>query len=276
MPCRTRDWPLGSRLSGFKYERFAPIDAAHEQITWDVDQRIAWLRRLSPHDPLPWHQAARAYAARGATGEAERILISQRRVAVGRAPAADWRPLRRLGRVANWAYGLLGYGFRPWRALLPIVVLLVAVAISLAPRPWHASMRTIDETGQTYSPAGAEAATSVTAAARPGLGQCGDGRVRCFNPYFYAIDTVVPLIDLGQRSTWHPSRDAGGVFLEIWLDICAILGWLFSSILVLSFARLARSSLYAAGVFRRVAVGCLLVFRENVAVRQGLCCRVER
>jgi hypothetical protein len=72
---------------------------------------------------------------------------------------------------------------------------------------------------------------------------CGDGEVRCFSPVLYAIDTVVPLISLDQRSTWYPDPHVrGGTVMLWWLDIATLLGWLFSSIFALSFARLARSS----------------------------------
>jgi hypothetical protein len=33
---------------------------------------------------------------------------------------------------------------------------------------------------------------------------CGNGQVRCFNAFLYAIDTVIPLVSLGQRTTWYP------------------------------------------------------------------------
>ena len=70
---------------------------------------------------------------------------------------------------------------------------------------------------------------------------CGDGQVRCFNPLLYAIDTVVPLISLDQRSTWYPdvhTRD--GALMEWWLNAATVLGWLLTSIFVLSLASLAR------------------------------------
>jgi hypothetical protein len=31
--------------------------------------------------------------------------------------------------------------------------------------------------------------------------ECGDGLVRCFNAFFYAVDTAVPIVDLKQRAT---------------------------------------------------------------------------
>jgi hypothetical protein len=78
---------------------------------------------------------------------------------------------------------------------------------------------------------------------RPHADACGDGQVRCFEPVLYAIDTVVPLVSLDQRATWYPDphvRD--GAFMQWWLIIATVLGWLLSSIFVLSFARLARSA----------------------------------
>ena len=71
---------------------------------------------------------------------------------------------------------------------------------------------------------------------------CGDGEVRCFSPVLYAIDTVVPLISLNQRATWFPDPNVrGGQFMLWWLNLATLLGWLLSSIFVLSLARLSRS-----------------------------------
>ena len=58
----------------------------------------------------------------------------------------------------------------------------------------------------------------------------------------YAIDTVVPLISLDQRTTWFPDPYVGGGQLMLWwLNLATLLGWLLSSIFVLSLARLSRS-----------------------------------
>ena len=59
----------------------------------------------------------------------------------------------------------------------------------------------------------------------------------------YAIDTVVPLVSLEQRSTWYPDPHVqGGSFMQWWLNVATLLGWLLSSIFVLSLARITRSS----------------------------------
>ncbi len=47
----------------------------------------------------------------------------------------------------------------------------------------------------------------------------------------------VPLVSLDQRSTWHPDASAAdGTFMQWWLNAATVLGWLMSSIFVLSLA----------------------------------------
>jgi hypothetical protein len=53
---------------------------------------------------------------------------------------------------------------------------------------------------------------------------------------------VVPLISFDQRSTWYPDPHVpGGQLMLWWLNLATLLGWLLSSIFVLSLARLSRS-----------------------------------
>lgn len=71
----------------------------------------------------------------------------------------------------------------------------------------------------------------------PPADSCGDGEVRCFSPVLYAIDTVIPLISLDQRTTWYPDPNApGGELMLRWPDLATPLGWLLTSIFVLSLA----------------------------------------
>ena len=59
----------------------------------------------------------------------------------------------------------------------------------------------------------------------PRADACGDGAVRCFSPVLYAIDTVIPLISLDQRSTWYPDPHLpGGELMLLWLNLATLLG----------------------------------------------------
>ena len=215
------DWPADTWLGGFHYERWI--------YATDAPSRIRWLTRLRPNDPRAWTQAARVLRDGGDHDGADALLIAQRRHA---------RKTRAVPRNAfQRAFDALQdvtvrYGFRPQRALGVLLMLIAAVSISLSLPAARATMRTTDQNAAVFTTDGAE---------RPGpVGACGGGQVRCFNAFFYAVDTVVPIIDLKQRATWYPSPDRGGTVLEWWLNICTILGWTASTIFALSFTRLGR------------------------------------
>jgi hypothetical protein len=231
------DWPDRSYLSGFRYERFAPLDMRRGHGEWDAAVRGRWLARVQPDDPRPWEQVARVLRSNGDHRGAENVLIAQRRQARRSRRAAGgsrWRVL------FDWLMDVtVRYGNRPERALVALVLLVVAVTLSLVPAPLRDTMRTADQGGYVYSPDGPLGPRYNEAApSKP----CGGGEVRCFNPLLYAIDTVVPIIDLHQRSTWYPSREHGGRWMEWWLNLCTILGWTASTIFAISLTRLGRPS----------------------------------
>jgi hypothetical protein len=159
----------------------------------------------------------------------------------------------------------VGYGYRPSRVLWLLIGLPLLVTVSLEIPAANLTLRATDARGNVYAttgrlvtvdsvPAGASQPWSNASARRavtedfsdiarnqPHRDACGEGQVRCFNSLFYAIDTVVPLVTLGQRSTWYANPNApSGPILEWWLNTAALIGWLLTSIFLLSFTRLAR------------------------------------
>jgi hypothetical protein len=133
-----------------------------------------------------------------------------------------------------------------------LAALLILVTASLLIPGAQAAMRATTAAGLVYTPHGPlrpDAAARPSPEGPPGTTRrsetadpCGDGRVRCFNPVLYAIDTVIPLLSLDQRSTWYPDAHApDGAIMQWWLNAATILGWLLSSIFVLSLASLART-----------------------------------
>ena len=227
------DWPRHSRLAGFTYQRFAPLDHVPEA-EWRPEVRARWLAGLADYDPRPWAQVASVLRASGNGSGAEDLLIAQRRCERRRRIGAQKRFWRRVLDILVDV--TVGYGYRPERVLMIMVALIGAVSLSLGPTGWQSSMRAVDPVGVVYTPDGVVAGTGPQTAQR-----CGDGRVRCFNPVLYAVDTVIPIVDLKQRSTWYPSRDGSGGRLEWWLSGATLLGWLTSTVFALSFTRLGRS-----------------------------------
>ncbi|WP_433218990.1 hypothetical protein ACQP00_13975 [Dactylosporangium sp. CS-047395] len=237
-------WPERIEVSGMTYDRFGDP-------RWDRAARLRWLRRQVEYDAGPYEQLARVFRRHGYTADAEAILIERR----DQARRAARRHRLSPGGLLDAAYGrLVGYGYRAERTAWLLLVLLIAVSASLYVPAVSGTLRATDPRGNTYAvdgrvvtvdpadPGGIppDAARSAQAARSDA---CGDGQVRCFNPVLYAVDTVVPLISLGQRTTWYPSPHTRyGRLAEWWLNLATLAGWLLSTMYVLSFTKLARSA----------------------------------
>jgi hypothetical protein len=238
-------WPERFTIGGLTYNRFERPQGAPPGPVWDQAARCAWLSRQTAFDSGPYEQAARVFRQHGYIREAEQILIAQRRHArqVGRSTATWPR------RAIDASYAIIGYGYRPARVLWLLFVLLVIVAVSLEVPAAQATLRATNGNGAVYTTSGLLATSPGAPVSSPGTrisstraDACGGGEVPCFSPAWYAIDTVVPLISLDQRSTWHPDPHVrGGEFMLWWLNLATLFGWLLSSIFVLSLARLSRS-----------------------------------
>jgi hypothetical protein len=189
-------WPPSFTIAGLTYERFERPQGAPPKPIWDQAARCAWLSRQAQFDSGPHQQAARVFRQHGYASEAEQILMAERRDArrVDQADAAWPR------RGAAALYAAIGYGYRPLRVLWALAVLLLLVVGSLELPASQATLRATNGSGVVYSPDGLLAGSNP-AGGPARLDSCGDGEVRCFSPVLYAIDTVVPLISLDQRST---------------------------------------------------------------------------
>jgi hypothetical protein len=258
------DWPSGrSHISGLTYERFASLTMDQGAGVWDVDARTKWLtdalptRIDQPSDPAPWEQAAQTLARRGDTRGAEQLLINfarheRRSRRYSRLPPR----LRHLTRRAKAIFydGLSGYGFRPFNALWYLAAMVAILAIALAIPAVQSNMRTSDPQGVVWTTAGrlpgqcGPSSSGITSCPMdlPGH-ECGDGSVRCFNAFFYAVDTAIPIVDLKQRTTWYPTDTASGRALALTLGMCTIAGWALSSVFVVGLARAGSRTLSARG-----------------------------
>jgi hypothetical protein len=231
-----RNWPTTYRISGFRYQRLGA--GRSEGDPWNVDEMCDWLDG-AVFDAGAYEHAALVFKQHGYGAQAEQILIRGRDQASRLGMRGDLaagnlraRLLARPRHGLDWLYGrTVGYGYRPGRALIALLLLLVAVGAVLSAPVLRDTLQATDAQGSLYTVDGAAA------------GNCSDGHVRCFNRGFYAVDTVVPLVSLNQRSTWYPNaRVPWGNFLDCLLNVATLLGWILSTIVVLSFARLARTT----------------------------------
>jgi hypothetical protein len=242
------NWPARFIISGFTYDRFGQPQGSESGPAWDHAARCAWLARQVPYDAGPYEQAARVFRQHGYTSGAKAILIAQRRQA-RQTITGRWALPRRALDTAHSV--TVSYGYRPARVLWLLAILLILVTGSLLIPGTRAAMRATTTAGTVYTTQGPlrprgvvrPASDTQLAASSPprAADACGNGQVRCFNAVLYAIDTVVPLVSLDQRSTWYPDAHApDGTFMQWWLNAATMLGWLLSSIFVLSLAGLAR------------------------------------
>src|SRR5215467_862164 len=236
-------WPSRYVIAGFIYDRFEQPQGV-ASLPWAQKARIAWLNGQAVYDAGPYEQAARVFREHGYTARAEAILIAKRQ----RARGVIAGPGKWLRQILDRAHSItVGYGYRPHRVLWLLAILLAAVIVSLEFHATQATMRATTPAGLVFSTHGPAPAAELGGGLAPipaaRSDACGGGEVRCFNPVLYAIDTVVLLVSLEQRSTWYSDPSlCYGVFMQWWLNAATLLGWLLSSIFVLSLARLSRAT----------------------------------
>jgi hypothetical protein len=158
-----------------------------ENDTTSLGDRVAWLKRSGEgYAPGPYDQLAGAYRRAGRPDAARQVAIAKER---------DRRPeLSRPGKVWNWLlYVTVGYGYRNWLAGAWLGALLILGSIVFA-SSYPAHMR--------------QAAPVVPA----------------FQPVIYALDVLVPVVNLGQQQAWIPQGPALAVS---WILTAA--GWILTT-----------------------------------------------
>jgi hypothetical protein len=155
-----------------------------------VRTRLGWLRRhQGGYAPQVYEQLAAAYRRDGRDEAARRVLI-----------AKQWR---RRGRLNPWnwlLYATVGYGYRTWLAGLWLLVLL-----------WIGT-RALDQAQQAdlLDPAKDNPSLQPT-----------------FHPLTYALDLLLPIVNLGQEVAWIPRGWA-----ERWTWGLVVAGWLLTTVVV--------------------------------------------
>jgi hypothetical protein len=167
-------------------------DAVHEdRVT--ADQRRGWLAsNLSGYSAQPYEQLASVYRRSGRDHDARTIAIAKQR--------ARRRTLGLPGRLWGLlADSLVGYGYRTWLAGLWLLGFFLV--------GWGVFDRAHDHAGLVL--------------AKPGEAHPG------FQGSMYALDTLLPVVDLHQEGVWIPR---GWVQWWAWASILA--GWILTTAVV--------------------------------------------
>jgi hypothetical protein len=167
-----------------------------------AQQRLQWLARdPDGHQQQPYEQLAAHYAAVGQPADARHVMHESERIQ------------RRAKTPLARTWGLLqdvtiGYGYRPVRAVAWLAILLAAGSIMFAIAP------------------------------PPPL---GSGAAPHFNPVIYALDLLLPVVDLGQKHAFNPDG------AEQWFSYVLIAGgWVLVTTIAAGAARVLSRRLPAS------------------------------
>ena len=213
-------WPAtGLQLAGFNYGGFSGARQA------GAEERLAWLR--SQHNSgarfstQPYRQLADVYRQAGQTGEAIIVEIAMR------------RDLRKYGtltwqhRTLNWVLDQsIRYGYQTGRALAGLAILFLAVLAAAIAAQHQAGL--------------IMAAANSNPSLHPTALRCVTG-YPCFYPAGFAIDIVVPVINVHQADHWQ----INGHHLLGWIWVAGswaatALGWFMATLLVVGYTGLAK------------------------------------
>lgn len=127
--------------------------------------------------------------------------------------------------AGNWLLGaLLGHGYRPGRVLGALAALYVAVVMLFSSAQDHQML----VPSRPNPPAGVTA--EACAATYP-----------CFSAWGTAVDTVVPLVRIGQAEAWRLDASVpGGKAYRAGAWTATGLGWAFTTLAALGFTGLVR------------------------------------
>ena len=171
-------------LDGFAYSRFgdgAPLDSGF-RLGWLEMQPLAHL--VDDFRMQPWQCAIRVLRRMGRATSAGTLAVrrEQRLRRIGRIGAALPGVLRWGARAAHAAFGALaGYGWRPHRLAIWTLAALAGGTVFFAFADQHGVMH----------------ASAAGMAAAP------------FSPFGYALDLLLPGLDLHEASGWTPLNASG-------------------------------------------------------------------
>lgn len=209
-------WPPGGqlRLDGLTYDRFG----GDQQAT--VEQRLSQYQSNSRpvhFATQPYEQLAKVYRQAGKDSEARKVAIA-RRVDLRRYGSFTW--YRRAG---NWFLDkTIKFGYQTWRAALGLAVVFVAFLVMTIFAQHHHAIVPVNDLAVGVHPG-------------PVATQCAPS-YPCFYPLGYAVDVVIPVINVYQADFW--GLHGLGWVAGSWA--ATVLGWAAVTLLVVGYTGLVR------------------------------------
>lgn len=198
----------------------------------DLAAHLEFLRK-QVYQPAAYTRLAVVAGDRGDATYARRLRIERERRRWQQAPTA-------LGRAAGWVlHYTIGFGFEPARALIWAVGLVFGLGLFLAAVPKARQVLVaVDKQGGAYTASNRPPSNPLPEA---GSGRCGTD-FPCFNPWAFSVDTVVPLVNLGQRDAWRAlPRGRAGHLVQLLLWCLALSGWVLATLVAAGLSRVVRN-----------------------------------
>ena len=222
-------------LDGFTYNRFVgPVDF-HSCIEW-----LAKRPDGMAFSPQPYEQAAKVLFGMGHVQGAREILLEKERL---QTKDGKMRWLRKFGRRLWDVFAGYGYRLRYTAAWMAIFVAIGSVIFGIADRhgnivPTHPVVALSEDYREKIAPDGDLLPTQAVKPEYP-----------AFNPLVFSLDVFTPSAVFHQEDSWGP-RSGGGEWTHLDVDILWLLtlwywlevamGWILTSMLLLSVTGLLR------------------------------------
>lgn len=212
---RLKDEPIGPgaaypiRLDGFQYSDFS------RHTDTNIQARLEWLDRRPPDTPFvaqPYEQLAYVLTRLGHRNDARTVLMRKEALLMAenrRLWTVRGRPW--ILRAASWVTDnvlrwTIGYGYRPGRAVVVAVLLILALG-AFYEKTWAAGDMTPNAAPILVSKDWIAATQSHPD--NPGAFWAGEDQAgkdwETFNGFAYAADLIIPIVSLGQEGAWAPS-----------------------------------------------------------------------
>jgi len=155
--------PLWAAVGGIDLDDF-DYQKMNDTRVIDIRTRLRWLKQVMPdYAPGPYEQLAAAYRRAGDEELSERVLMERQSRRSAEAGIAG----RIWGVLQRWT---VGFGYQPWLAVCWLVLFAVLGGTWFAMHP----PPPVDE-----------------------------GQNPVFNPWLFAADTLLPIVNLGQDGYWR-------------------------------------------------------------------------
>jgi hypothetical protein len=225
-------WPLPGRLAiqGFVYsDFFSPPTDARSRLRWirlGEGKHPAWMNVPDAIRAQPYRQLAKVLRERGDEAGATQVLIA--------ADDLRYSQIGALGRVwGGFLKWTVGYGHRPLLTIMwSLLVVLTGWDVV-----WFAKAASVMRPTYPENPPANE-----------------ELQYQDLHPLLYSLDVFLPFVNLHQEHYWWPDGDAAGIcrifnrsvgvrgrFVEYYLWLQIIAGWILSAIFVAGVTGLMRN-----------------------------------